>query len=473
MLLRSFRPWTWRRRRAAAPTFRPSVEGLEERAVPAFFPHPLRHPVPVQVAPPLHGRRVSVSVVHLPPGGSAPKLPPGPASRVPAVASPVKPPAPGTAARAINAFATDLYARLARQDGNLAFSPFSIETALAMAYAGARGRTADEMAAVLHLGPNNAATHAAYGALLRQIAADGNAAGPELNLANALWGQDGYSFAAGFLQLLHDAYGADLNRVDFRGAAEQARATINAWVAAQTRGKIENLIPPGALNEYTRLVLTNAVYFKGDWARPFDPADTHDGAFRVAPGRTVIAPLMHQVATFGYAHRDGVQTLEMAYAGGRLAMDVLLPDRADGLADLERQLTPAHLAAWTSGLSQQLVAVTLPRFTATGTFSLKPALGAMGMPTAFGNAADFSGMNDGRDSLLISDVVHKAYVAVGEKGTEAAAATGVLVTAMSAAINLTPPLEFRADHPFVYVIRDTSTNAVLFLGHISNPAPTP
>jgi serpin B len=447
MWLSCFRPFAWRRRRtAAAPAFRPSVERLEERAVPAFLHLPVHHPGPAHVAPPLHGGRGGIGVVH-------------------------QAPHPGPAAGAINAFATDLYAQLTSQAGNLAFSPFSIETALAMVYAGARGRTADEMAAVLHLGPNNAATHAGYGALLRQLAADGNAPGSELDTADALWGQDGYSFSPGFLQLLRGAYGADLHRTDFRGATEQARATINDWVARQTHGKIQDLFPRGVLTGDTRLVLTNAVYFKGDWAVPFDPNDTHDGAFSVAPGRTVDVPLMHQEAMFRYGHRDGVQTLEMAYAGSHLAMDVFLPDRANGLGDLERQFTPAHLARWTSGLRQQLVAVTLPKFQVTGQFDLNHALSALGMPTAFSHAADLSGMNDGRDPLQISAVLHKAYVGVGEKGTEAAAATGVGIGVTCVPGGPTPQ-EFRADHPFVYTIRDTSTNAVLFLGRVADPRPS-
>jgi serpin B len=413
------------------------------------------YPGRVLIAPPSRVAHSNLHVVH------------------PVAATPIKPPAALTAAAAINAFATDLYARLASQGGNLAFSPLSIETALAMAYAGARGRTADEMAAVLHLGPDTAATHAALGKLLQQIAADGNASGSELDLADALWGQTGYPFAAGFLQLLHDDYGANLNSADFQGATEQARVAINAWVAQQTHDKIQDLFPPGSLSADTRMVLANAVYFKGAWAHPFDPSDTQDGTFQVAPGQTITASTMHQTATFGYADRNGVQTLEMAYAGSHLVMDVLLPDQANGLANMERQLTPANLAAWTSGLSQQLVAVTLPKFNVTGQFDLKQTLSAMGMPTAFSRTADLSGMNNGKDALQISAVLHKAYVGVGEQGSEAAAATGVGLRALSIRVDPLPPRQFRADHPFVYVIRDASTNTVLFMGRVSNPGKTP
>jgi serpin B len=379
----------------------------------------------------------------------------------------VAPALPDTPAEAIDRFAADLYAQLAAQPGNLAFSPFSIETALAMAYAGARGQTADEMAAVLHLGPDTALTHAAYGALVQQITADGNAPGSELDTANALWGQEGYPFAPDFLQILQSAYGSDLHSVDFAGATEQARATINDWVSQQTHAKIQDLFPSGSLTPDVRLALTNAVYFNGDWASPFDPNNTQDGAFTVAPGQTVTVPLMHQTTDLLYGHLDGVQTLEMAYAGGHLAMDFLLPDRTDGLGTLETQLTPQHLAQWTVGLSKQDVDVTLPKFQVAGSFNLNDALSTLGMPTAFSGAADFSGMNGGAEGLKISLVVHKAYVAVGEKGTEAAAATGVAVEPTS--LTLPPPVAFRADHPFVYLVRDTSTNAILFLGRVTNP----
>jgi serpin B len=435
------------RRRRAAPIFRPTVEALETRAVPTLLP---------SIWNATAQELLSGSVLHGPVVGSS-----------------IKSSATATPAAAIDAFATALYAQLASQGGNLAFSPLSIETALAMVYAGARGQTADEMAAVLHLGPDKAATHTAFGNLIQQIAADGNASGSELNLADALWGQAGYPFAPAFLQLLQEAYGANLNSADFKGATEQARDAINAWVAQQTHGKIQDLFPPGSLTPYTRLVLANAVYFKGDWAQAFDPSETRDGVFHVAPGQTVVAPLMNQTGMFGYAARNGVQTLEMAYAGSHLVMDVLLPDQANGLAALERQLTPANLATWTSGLSQQRVAVTLPRFQTTDTFSLNQVLSAMGMPTAFNRrTANFSGMNNGSDKLYISAALHKAYVAVSEQGTEAAAATGVAVTVTAVVMPIVQPVVFRADHPFVYVIRDTSTNTVLFLGRISNPGST-
>jgi serpin B len=384
----------------------------------------------------------------------------------------VEPTLPDTPAEAIDRFAADLYAQLVAQPGNLAFSPFSIETALAMTYAGAGGQTAAEMAKVLHLGDNTAATHTAYGALVQQILADGNAAGSELDNADALWGQQGYPFAPDFLQTLQSAYGSEIHSLDFQGAPEQARGTINDWVAQQTNNKILDLLPPGFVTNDTRLVLTNALYFNGDWAHAFDANDTQDGTFTVAPGQTVKAPLMHQTADFLFGHQDGVETLEMPYAGGHLAMDVLLPDQTDGLGALEAQLTPEHLAQWTAGLSEQAVDVTLPKFQVTGRFSLKNALSALGMPTAFSDAADFSGMNGGTEALKIDGVVHQAYVAVGEKGTEAAAATGVGASPTAIAFNPQPPVVFRADHPFVYLIRDTSTNAVLFLGRVTDPSQT-
>jgi serpin B len=376
----------------------------------------------------------------------------------------------GMPGEAVKAFETDLYAQLAAQGGNVAFSPFSIETALAMVYAGARGQTADELAAVLHLGPNTATTHADYGALIAKLLADGNASGSELAIANALWGQAGYNFRTEFLDLLQSAYGADLRRVDFAHASEAARATINGWVSEQTHGKIQGLFPPGSLDSSTRLALANAVYFKGDWAQPFDPNLTHDGRFFRTPGEAVTVPLMNQTGSFAYGDRDGVQTLEMGYAGGRLVMDVLLPEQANGLGALEQQLAAGHLADLVSGLGQYQVAVTLPRFQVKTQYDLKGPLEALGMRTVFDRkAADLSGMNGGTDPLYVSAAVHKAYVSVDEKGTEAAAATGIGVSP-TAVFLPPPPVTFRADHPFVYVIRDPATNTVLFLGRVSDPS---
>jgi serpin B len=286
-----------------------------------------------------------------------------------------------------------------------------------------------------------------------------------------LWGQTGYPFKTAFLQLLQNVYNAPLQNVDFIDNWEQARATVNTWVAQETQNKIQNLFPQGTIDGNTRLVLANAIYFHGNWVQPFDPNLTSTGSFSVSPSQTVEVPSMHQTGDFLYGDHAGVQTLEMPYAGGKLAMDVLLPDQANGLSNLESQLTAANLAQWTTGLVDRSVAVTLPKFQVNSSFDLNKTLGALGMPDPFNRlTADFSNLNgDPTTQLYISHVVHQAYVSVGETGTEAAAATGVSIVA---AVGEASSAAFDANHPFVYVIRDTSTNTILFVGRVSDPSQT-
>jgi serpin B len=369
-------------------------------------------------------------------------------------------------AEGCNRFAFDLYAHLLRQEGNLFFSPYSISTALAMTSAGARGETADQMAKTLCLPVSGEAVHAAYAALQNDLNAAGAGGAFELVVANRLWGQKGYAFLPDFLKLLDTSYGAGLEPVDFARATEAARQTINAWVEKQTRDKIKDLLKPGVLDAMTRLVLTNAIYFKGKWAEEFDKKATRDGDFYVTPEKKVAAPLMHQTKHFGYFDGGEFQILELPYQGDRLSMVVLLPKAKDGLAGLEASLSAEKLAEWVGKLHRREVRVALPRFKTTAEFSLGDTLVAMGMADAFDPAkADFSGMS-GKKDLFISAVVHKAFVDVNEEGTEAAAATAV-VARMTAVAE--PPPEFRADHPFLFLIRDTKTGAILFLGRILDP----
>jgi serpin B len=370
-----------------------------------------------------------------------------------------------TAVRDNNAFAFALYAQLRERDGNLFFSPESISTALAMTYAGAKGQTAEEMASTLHFSLGQERLHPAMAALLHDLHADREAKGYQLHTANALWGQKGVPFLPEFLALVKDNYGAGLNEVDFRNATEQARQTINAWVEKQTNDKIKNLIAEGVLRPDTDLVLTNAIYFKGDWASPFKKERTHDAPFQVSADEKVTVPLMEQTAKFSYLDGDTFQALELPYAGQDLSMVVLLPKKADGLAALEQQLTEARVRGWLARLRPEEVRVALPRFKVESGFDLAKTLEAMGMKQAFTPEADFSGM-DGRRDLFISAVIHKAYADVNEEGTEAAAATAVLMTRAAARIN---PI-FRADHPFVFLIRDTRSGSVLFLGRVVNPS---
>ncbi len=364
------------------------------------------------------------------------------------------------------AFAFDLYAQLKNEPGNLFLSPYSISTALAMTYAGAQEQTAEQMAQALNFSLPQAHLHGAFGYLIKQINRQAEAGDYDLSVANALWLQQDYEFLATYLGLVSAHYEAALERVDFVRQTEPSRQRINDWVARQTEGKIEDLIPEGAVHRLTRLVLTNAIYFKGDWAQQFDPDKTQEADFTVSPDKTVKAPLMHQQDDFRYAQTDTLQILELPYKGKALSMLVLLPDKADGLAALEAKLNAENLSRWQQQMRQREVIVYLPRFEITSQFGLSDTLSAMGMPDAFTENANFSGM-DGTRELFISDVLHKAFVEVNEEGTEAAAATGVIVGITSRSL-LQPPI-FRADRPFIFLIKDNATGSILFLGRLADP----
>lgn len=362
-------------------------------------------------------------------------------------------------------FALALYQALRTKPGNLFFSPYSISTALAMTYAGARGRTALEMAHALRFRLPPEALHPAFSQLNARLSDIGQKGHVRLKVANALWPHLAYPFLKPFLALTRHYYDTQITPVDY-GDAEAARGIINAWVEEKTEQKIKNLIPEGVLNALTRLVLVNAIYFKGIWASQFDQNRTDDAPFWVSPHGQVQAPLMQQQTEFRYGEVDGLQILELPYVGEDLSMILLLPAEIDGLAALEARLTSSNLAKWTQKLWAREVQVFLPRFKMTYSVSLRETLQAMGMVVAFdATKADFSGM-DGTDQLYISAVLHKAFVAVNEEGTEAAAATTVVVEARSAPL---PPPIFRADHPFLFMIRENSTGAVLFLSRVANP----
>jgi serine protease inhibitor len=366
-----------------------------------------------------------------------------------------------------NVFAVALYERLRNQSGNLFFSPESISTALAMAYAGARGGTASEMAKTLHFTLPAEKLHPAMGALLSDL----NAAheGYQLSVANALWAQQGYTFLDDFLNLLKTNYGAGLNQVNFKGATEAARLTINQWVEQKTQDKIKDLLQPGALRSDTRLVLTNAIYFKGDWETQFDKAQTKNEDFHLSPAQTTTAPLMHREGRFSYFDGGTFQILEVPYKGKELSMIVFLPKDPGGLPALEQSLTDSNLQQWLRQVaSVSKVIVTIPKFKMTQQFELGSTLSAMGMPQAFSSSADFAGMTGHRD-FAISDVIHKAYVDVNEEGTEAAAATAVTMRALAMPAPQAPPPIFRADHPFVFMIRDNRSGSILFMGRMADP----
>jgi serpin B len=377
-------------------------------------------------------------------------------------------------ARDNNAFAIELYGQLRKQSGNLFFSPESISTALAMTYAGARADTAAEMAKTLHFTLPPERLHPAMGALLR----DRNAAhdGYQLKEADALWVQTGYSLLPEFLKLNKNNYEAGLNQVDFKDATEASRQTINLWVEQRTQSKTRELLWPGSLTSGTRLVLTNAIYFKGDWAEQFKKEDTKDEDFRLSAAQAIRVPLMHITKGFSYFDGGSFQALEILYKKRELSMIVLLPRAMEGLSAFEQSLTPASARQLLGQLlPASEIVLTIPKFKMEAEFDLGETLIAMGMRKAFdGKMADFSGMasretmqRDG--NLHISAVIHKAYVDVSEEGTEAAAATAVVTKALTAAAP-TAPIVFRADHPFMFLIRDNRSGSILFIGRVTNPS---
>ena len=372
-----------------------------------------------------------------------------------------------------SAFAFELYQLLAEEQAgrNLFYSPYSISLALAMTYAGARGETEEQMADALRFALPQNELHPALNALDQELAQRGEGAegkdgeGFRLNIANAIWGQKDYTFRDAFLDVLAENYGAGLRVLDFAAAPEEARTMINDWVSDETEGKIENLIPRQALGPLTRLVLTNAIYFNAAWANTFEEAATQEAPFARLDGSEVTVPLMRQTESFGYAEGDGYQAVELPYDGREMSMVILLPDR-ERFETFENTLDGQEVQRIIEDLTYRQVALSMPRFEFDSAFSLNEALRELGMPDAFSAAADFSGMTGGKD-LFISDVLHKAFVSVDEEGTEAAAATAVI---MAESAMPTEPVEFTADHPFVFLIRDVKTGAVLFVGRVVDPS---
>ena len=379
-----------------------------------------------------------------------------------------------------NKFALELFAKLQSAKGNLFFSPYSISTALAMVHAGARNKTESQMAGVLHFPVSaNRSTDSsskslldrpqfalAFGKIIQDLNNRGQKEDYTLSVANALWGQKDYGFLQEFLELIESSYAGRLNEVDFVRAAETARQTINAWVEKKTDNKIKNLIAEGVLDSMTRLVLTNAIYFKGNWARQFKENRTKDAPFTLSDGRKIDVAMMNQKAKFGYMETDTFQALKLPYVDEELSMVILLPKQFDALDEFEKTLTPENLTQWLTKIHKREVVVFVPKFKMTSQFSLASVLKSMGMKDAFSPKADFSGINGKRD-LFISAVIHKAYVEVNEEGTEAAAATGVVMRLTS--IGPAPIPVFRADHPFLFLIRDNLTGGILFIGRVANP----
>jgi serpin B len=365
-----------------------------------------------------------------------------------------------------NQFALDLYSQLKNSDGNIFFSPYSISTALAMTYEGARGKTAEEMQSVFHFPTDSSLRKSSFAAIHNQL--NKPDAKYKLNIANALWAQNDYKFLSDYLTTLQQYYSGKATNVDFKNSTEEARQTINKWVENKTNNKIKDLFPQGSLNNMTRLVLTNAIYFKGTWIKQFEKSQTRDEDFRVSSANTIKVPMMKRTdknAKFNYTETDNLQILEMPYEGDKLSMMVLLP-KNDNLSTLESSLSLEKINDWRSKLREQRVDVFMPKFTFDTKYFMNETLAKMGMPTAFTYDADFSGM-DGTKDLFIQKVIHQAFVDVNEEGTEAAAGSGVSVGITSAMPQ--QPFIFRADHPFIFTIQDKDNGNILFLGRVSNP----
>ncbi len=373
-------------------------------------------------------------------------------------------------ANSVNAFSFDLYMKCRKPNENLFLSPYSAAVALTMAYAGARGETESQMAKVLHYAPGQGTVHKALSDLQRAILSSGGGAGPELNIANALWGQQGYKFEEPFLDLLNRDYGSPLRTVDFQGNPGAAAERINEWASHETKGIIKDVVTPGDFSALTRLILANAIYFKGMWRAPFSKNLTTDEDFTLPDGNKERVKMMKKTADFVYAESEDFQVLEVPYKGEALSMVVFLPRRCDMLTRCEETLTSRELLQTMASMQSTMVQVFLPRFKLTGSYRLNDTLTTLGMRNAFlRQKADFTEIGAEKPRLFIDQVLQKTFAEVNELGTEAAAVT--FHTALAGAPDIrTPPIPvFRADHPFIFLIRHRPSNCILFMGRVTSP----
>ena len=384
-------------------------------------------------------------------------------------------------ARGNSAFAFDLYKALREDGGNLFYSPHSISLALAMTYAGARGDTETQMADTLHFDLPQDSLHPTFNALDLELASRGkderdkDTEGFTLRIANAVWGQHDYQFQQTFIDLLAENYGAGVRPANFRESLEESRVTINDWIAEQTEDRIVEMVPPGVIEKLTTMVLTNAIYFKAAWASPFEESDTNYGPFHLLDGSDTLVPMMRNTGSFSYARMDGYQVVGLPYVGHELSMTILLPDKGR-FKEFEDSLDAALAERALEDARREHVALVMPKFEFESQFKLAETLGQMGMPNAFDkHTSDFTGM-DGNSCfagdipcLFIQDVIHQAFVSVDEQGTEAAAATAVPVTKVVEKVVGPDPILVAIDRPFIFLVRDSDTGAILFLGRVLDP----
>lgn len=374
---------------------------------------------------------------------------------------------PRTIAQNNNDFAFDLYKEIAQNEkGNLFFSPFSISTALAMTYAGAGELTEAEMAKTLHFPPNTEGFHLAYGDYLNLL--EKNAGGNiKWSVANRLWGEKDYALKKDFINLNKRAYDSPLEKMNFIGQPEDCRITINDWVADKTEQRIQNLLVEGTVTTDTRLILTNAVYFKGDWLYKFDKKNTKDRKFKKADGSSKKTPFMNFTGAFNYSATEKYQIIKLPYKGEKQSMVVVLPNETEWLPEVEASINSAAFEPLFYDYLPEVI-LSLPKFKLTLPLSLNTPLKNLGMNEAFTSQANFSKMT-ASNNLAISEVVHKAFVEIDEEGTEAAAATAVVVVLTSTVVTEIKPIEFKADHPFLFYIIDDETRAILFMGRVMEP----
>ncbi len=392
-----------------------------------------------------------------------------------ATTAPVPPP-PADAvtklATGTNMFGFDLYQRMRKTPGNLVMSPASITTALSMTWGGAKGETAAQMKKVLHLDGTPDDVMKTAGQLAQSL--EDPSRPITFRIANQLFGEKAYTFEQPFLEKTKAAYGAPLEPMDFKNAPEPSRARINGWVEDQTQKRIKDLLPKDAIKQDTRLVLVNAIYFLGDWEAPFEKERTHPVAFFTSAKDKKDVPMMHASGSYKAVQKDGLKMLELPYKGGSMSMLFVLPDKVDGLDAVEKSLDAKKLAELGKALTPQRASVAIPKFeVAPPTIPLAEDLQALGMKDAFVRLqADFTGIAKPpkpEERLFISHVFHKAFVKVDEKGTEAAAATAVAMAEAGAA-PMEPPFSFKADHPFLFFIRDNASGLVLFMGRVADPS---
>lgn len=367
-------------------------------------------------------------------------------------------------------FAWAFYREIIKPGENLFFSPHSLSIALAMTWAGARGTTETEMAEAMRFRLGQERLHVAFNGLDLELGSRAEASGNDgplpfvLNVTNALFGQVGFAFLDAFLDTLAQHYGAGMRLMDFINETEASRVAINAWVSEQTNERIQELIAPGIITVATRLVLVNAIFFTASWDSPFDPADTEESAFQRLDGSEAQVPMMRQSLATQYGAEGDLQAAELPYDGGQLAMLVIVPNQ-DQFEAVESELTASRVDGIRGMLTKHQVDLAMPKFSYRSSVPSKAPLMSLGMVEAFSGAADLSGMN-GTGGLFIQDVVHQAFVAVDEEGTEAAAATAVIVGETSAP----PPATLMIDRPFIFAIIDRPTGATLFIGRVVDPS---